>query len=124
MPPVSPGFDLTQMAPAILDGARVSITVFDLEGRMLYFNQHAPQVLDRKPEYIGRDIQLCHTQPHSTQKFQKMLETFRAGKRQEFYYTITRNERKLAVKVTPLIVGGQVVGGVHTAMALAPTPEV
>lgn len=123
MSPFSSEFDLAQMAPAILASLRASVTVFDLEGRMLYFNEHAPLILDRKPEHLGRDIQLCHSQPHSTQKFQKILDTFRSGQRKEFYYVITRNQKKLAVKVAPLLQDGQVVGGVHAVMLLGPSPE-
>ncbi|MEW5910936.1 MAG: PAS domain-containing protein [Thermodesulfobacteriota bacterium] len=123
MATVSPEIDLTRMAPAILDGARAAITVFDLEGRLLYYNHHAPQIVDRKPEYIGRDIRSCHSQPRSVERFTAILESYQAGKGQEFYYTATRNGRKLSVKVAPLIQEGRVVGGVHTVMALEPTPE-
>jgi PAS domain-containing protein len=44
--------------PLILDNLAAAITVIDLEGRMLYYNEYGAQILDRKPEYMGRDVNL------------------------------------------------------------------
>ncbi|MGD9033231.1 MAG: hypothetical protein PVJ69_08365 [Desulfobacteraceae bacterium] len=50
-------FDPSQR-PLVLDQIAAAITVIDLEGRTLYYNDYSAQVLDRKPEYLGKDVRL------------------------------------------------------------------
>lgn len=33
----------------------VAVSIIDMKGTLLYYNKHAAKILDRKPEYIGKD---------------------------------------------------------------------
>ena len=56
------GFDAAQI-PLIVDMIPVAITIIDLEGHILFYNDYSRQVLNRKPEYLGSDIRDCHQKP-------------------------------------------------------------
>lgn len=109
------GFDLTRMSPLILDTIPVAITVIDLEGRILYYNEYSTQIADRKAEYLGRDVRLCHEQPESRARIDEMLEEFKRGRRKEFYYEANRYGNRVAVTLSPLEVEGQLVGCIQSA---------
>jgi DUF438 domain-containing protein len=53
---------------SVLDQIPVGITVTDLDGKMLYYNEYCARTVDRKPEYIGMDIRSCHKKPESIPK--------------------------------------------------------
>jgi PAS domain-containing protein len=44
----------------VLQQAAVAVTVLDLDGRIVFYNRYAPRILDRKPQYLGRDIRSFH----------------------------------------------------------------
>jgi DUF438 domain-containing protein len=110
----SPTFDLTGMAPFILDRIPIGVTVIDLEGRMLYFNDYSSKIRDRKPEYLGRDIRLCHKKEESIDKIDRILEEFKSGRREVFSYQAHVEDGILEVSVSPLEVEGRLVGCVHS----------
>ena len=70
------GFDTSQI-PLILDQAPVAITVVDLEGRVLFYNDYSSRVLDRKPEYLGTDVRNCHQKTASNDRIDRMLAEFK-----------------------------------------------
>lgn len=98
--------DASQLA-AVLEHVPAGITVIDEEGRMLYYNTYCAQFVDRKPEYIGRDIRLCHQQPKSIQKIEKMLSDLKKGIAKEFCYEAKRSGNKLGVRIAPFDIGGK-----------------
>lgn len=100
----------------VLDNLPVAVTVVDGEGRILYFNRHSTEVLDRKPEYLGRDIRLCHQELESIDKIDKMLDHFKNGNRQQVTYETTRQGKNLAVAFTPLVRDGTFIGCIQTVM--------
>ena len=106
-------FDPSQL-PLILDKIAAAITVIDLQGRMLYYNEYGAQILDRKPEYLGRDVNLCHEKQESKDRIDHMLEAFKGGRRQEFYYEADRYGKRIAVTLSPFEVNGQLVACVQT----------
>lgn len=108
------GFDLTQMSSFILDKIPIGITVIDLEGRILYFNEYSSQIRDRKPEYLGRDIRFCHQKPESIAKIDRILEEFKGGRRQEICYDATLEGEVFAVTISPLVVEGRLAGCIHS----------
>ena len=92
---------------AILEHVPAGITVIDEEGQILYYNQYCVQFVERKPEYLGRDIRLCHLQPKSIEKIERMLSDLKEGKATEYYYEALRNGNRLGVRITPYDIGGK-----------------
>ena len=88
----------------VLDKTPAGITVIDKEGRILYYNEYCAAFVDRKPEYIGKNISFCHQKPESMVKIGKILSELKAGKKKEYYYEAKRGENKLGVTVSPFIV--------------------
>jgi DUF438 domain-containing protein len=111
------GFDPTQL-PIILDKIPVAVTVIDLDGHILYYNAYSSKVLDRKPEYLGRDVRFCHQKPESNAKIDRMLEEFKSGRRQEFYYEADRYGKRIAVTFAPLEIEGRLVGCIQSVIVV------
>ena len=82
---------VAQLATA-LGKIPVGITIIDPEGRMLYYNEYCSQVVDRKPEYNGKDIRSCHQKPGSIEKIDRILSELVKGQRKTFYYESIRND--------------------------------
>jgi DUF438 domain-containing protein len=106
-------FDPSQN-PLLLDQITAAITVIDLEGRMLCYNEYSAQVLDRKPEYLGKDVRLCHEKQKSNDRIDRMLEAFKGGRRQAFYDEADRYGKRIAVTLTPFEVDGQPTAVIQT----------
>ena len=111
-------FDLGRMCPVILDALPVVVTITDLEGCILYFNKYSQQILNRKPEYIGRDIRRCHKEADSIAKIDHILREFKKGGISEFYYEASRAGTDFAVTVRPLKKEGQVLGCIHSVVII------
>ena len=58
----------------------VEITYVDQDDRVRYFSQTKELIFPRSPAIIGRKVQLCHP-PDSIHKVQRILDDFRAGRR-------------------------------------------
>lgn len=101
--------DTNQLA-MVLENVPAGITVIDKEGHILYYNEYCSQFVDRKPEYIGKNIRFCHQKAESIDKIEKILSDLTKGKRQEFYYEAERNGNKLGVRVTPFDIDGKQIG--------------
>jgi DUF438 domain-containing protein len=111
-------FDFGRMCPIILDSLPVAVTVTDLEGCILYFNRYSQQILDRKPEYIGRNIRRCHKEVDSIAKIDHILGEFKRDGISEFYYEASRAGTDFAVTVRPFKNEGQVLGCVHSVVII------
>ncbi len=103
----------------LLNQVPVAITVLDLEGRIVFYNQYAPRILDRQPHYLGQDIRRFH-QPRSAAKIESFLRTYAEGGREEFSYQIERDGNRLAVRVAPLLEGERCLGLIQTVMLMGP----
>ncbi len=101
---------------SILDKIPMAVTIFDLQGIMLYYNEHAPSVINRKPELLGKDIRLCHQKPESNVRFEGMIKKFKKGRREPISYEARPHGKPLLITVSPLEVDGRLVGCIHTAM--------
>ncbi len=102
--------------PKILDNISLAVTIFDLQGIMLYYNEHAPRIINRKPELLGKDIRLCHQKPESNARIDWMIEEFRRGRREPISYEAKPYGKALLITVSPLEVDGRLAGCIHTAM--------
>ena len=108
-------FDPARLA-LILDTIPVGITVVDLKGHIQYYNEYSSRILDRRPEFIGRDIRECHEKSASIEKIDHMLAEFKNGRREEFGYETIRNGRHLAVKFSPLVVDDNITACIQTVI--------
>ena len=94
----------------VLDKTPAGITVIDNEGRILYYNEYCARFVDRKPEYIGKNIAFCHKKPESMEKIKKCLSALNEDKIKEFYYEAQRDGNKLGVTVSPFDIDGEQAG--------------
>jgi DUF438 domain-containing protein len=95
----------------------VALTLLDLDGTILYFNDYATKILDRKPEYIGQDVRGYHKVPKSNDKIDRILAGYKAGDKAEHHWQLPREGRLYGVRVAPLVVNGETVGLIHTVQA-------
>jgi DUF438 domain-containing protein len=103
----------TQLA-IVLEKIPVGITVIDLEGHILYYNDYCSKFVDRKPEYIGKDIRFCHNRSESILKIDRILSDITEGKRDFFYYEAERNGKKLGVTVSRYETNGKLIGFIQS----------
>jgi PAS domain S-box-containing protein len=98
----------------VLDQIPVGITVTDLDGRILYFNEYSAQIVDRKPEYIGMDIRSCHKKAESIHKIDVIFSEMKEGKRKNYYYESKRKEKVLCVTISPYEMNGKLIGFIQS----------
>ena len=106
-------FSTTQLA-VVLEKIPVGITIIDREGHILYYNEYCSRYVDRKPEYIGKDIRFCHQKKESIEKIDRIIAELIESKRNEFYYEVERNGNKLGVTVSPFEVNGELIGYIQS----------
>lgn len=99
-----------------------AVTVLDTEGRLLFYNDRAPGMLDRRPEYLGLPVQGHHRQAASVAKVEAILAGYRDGQRQEHAWFFQRQGKTLVVRVAPWVEDGQLKGLIHTAALLPQAP--
>ena len=114
---VKNSFSPADMDPALWDQVAAAITVLDLDGSILFYNAYAPRILDRKPEYIGRNVCGLH-KPASAEKIRAMLASYRHGGAQEFSWRLKMEDKEYVVRLCPLMKGDNIAGAVHVAMLL------
>lgn len=117
--PINLSDDMAQRA-GILDQLPVGITVLDLEGRILYYNATSARFVDRKPEYLGRDLRACHQKKASIARIDRMFAELRTGRQDEVYYETERNGRVLAVTVLPYKIEGEIIGFIQSFTVKGP----
>lgn len=99
---------------ALLNQFPVGITVTDLDGRILYYNEYSAKIVDRKPEYIGMDIRSCHKKKESIEKIDIILSEIQDKKRENYNYESNRNGKVLSVTISPYILHDQVIGFIQS----------
>ncbi|MCG8619637.1 MAG: PAS domain-containing protein [Desulfobacterales bacterium] len=102
----------------VLDVLPVGITIINPAGEILYYNDYCARYVDRKPEYIGRDIRHCHKKDKSIEKIDAVLERLRQGDIEEYHYKSVRNGKKLKVTVSPFIQDGECMGFIQSFIVL------
>jgi PAS domain S-box-containing protein len=111
-------FDLHTVSPLVLEALPCAVTVTDPEGRILYFNKAGTRMLDRRPEYLGRDIRLCHKETESIEKIDRILSGFHDGHREPFSYQGERGGDLFQITVSPILDNGRLIGCLHTVIKL------
>lgn len=70
----------------------VDITFVDRDDRVRFFSQTKERIFPRSPAIIGRKVQQCHP-PASVHRVQRILDDFRAGKRDQAEFWIQMRGR-------------------------------
>jgi sensor histidine kinase regulating citrate/malate metabolism len=92
----------------------VAVTIIGTKGTLLYYNKHAAKILDRKPEYIGKDAHSHHKKAATNKKFDLMLQDFEEGRTEPFHYEAKPYGKIILVTLSPIIKEGQFVGCVQS----------
>ncbi len=85
----------------ILNALPVEITYVDAEDTVRYFNRPRERTFLRPPAAIGRKVQKCHP-PASLHRVQRILDDFRAGKRDVAEFWIQMQGRFIHIRYFPL----------------------
>jgi hypothetical protein len=104
---------LDELIILAMDCLEVGVTIFDLQGTLLYYNDYSTKVLDRKPEYIGTDIHRHHKKPTTNEKFDLMLQKFSEGRTEPFHYEAKPYGQVILATLSPIRKAGKLVGFVH-----------
>lgn len=99
---------------SVLDQIPVGITVTDLDGKILYFNEYSAQIVDRKSEYIGMDIRSCHKKPESIENIDMIFSEIKEGKLEKYQYESKRKGTVLSVTISPYKSSGKLIGFIHS----------
>jgi len=99
---------------SVLDQIPVGITVTDLDGRILYYNDFCAQIVDRKSEYIGMNIRSCHKKPESIKKIDMIYTEMRDGKLEKYQYESKRKGKILCVTISPYKTNGYLIGFIQS----------
>jgi PAS domain S-box-containing protein len=104
-----------KLIPQIFDKMPIGITIFDVQGIMLYYNEYSTRIINRKPEHLGRDIRACHSKPQSTARIDAMIDECKKGRREPISYEARPYGKTLLITVTPLEMKGRLTAFLHTA---------
>jgi PAS domain S-box-containing protein len=85
----------------ILNTLPVEVTYVDENDTVRYFNKPRERTFLRPPAVIGRKVQKCHP-PASLHRVQRILDEFRAGKRDVAEFWIQMNGRFIHIRYFPL----------------------
>jgi transcriptional regulator with PAS, ATPase and Fis domain len=99
-----------------MDSLGVAVTILDPDGILLYYNQHAARVLDRKPEYIGSEVYRLHKKATSNEKIKSMIHEFQNGRTTPFHYKAEPYGKIIFVTVSPILEEGIFKGCVQSVV--------
>ncbi len=85
----------------ILNALPVEITYVDAEDTVRYFNKPRERTFLRPPAALGRKVQKCHP-PASLHRVQRILDDFRAGRREVAEFWIQMQGRFIHIRYFPL----------------------
>lgn len=106
--------DLRELALFALDCMGVAVTIIDASGTLLYFNQQAAKILDRKSEYIGTGIHSHHKKVESNNQVDRMLKSFKDGRLEPFHYEAKPYGKEIIVTLAPIRKNDAFIGCVQT----------
>lgn len=92
----------------------VAVTIIDKKGTLLYYNKQAAKILDRKPEYIGKDVHSHHKKAASSKKLDLMLQDFQKGRTAPFHYEAKPYGEIILVTLSPILENGKFIGCVQS----------
>jgi sensor histidine kinase regulating citrate/malate metabolism len=107
---------LEELVNLAMECMGVAVTIIDPKGTLLYYNQHAAKILDRKSEHIGSDIHSHHRKAASNEKLDLMLQEFGKGRMDPFRYEAKPYGEVLFVTLSPIRKDGEFVGCVQSVL--------
>ena len=93
-----------------------AVTIIDPNGTLLYYNNRAAAILDRRPEYIGIDVRSHHKKAASNEKLDLMLQEFKKGRVDPFCYEARPYGEVIRVTLSPIVTKGKFVGCVQSVV--------
>lgn len=93
-----------------MDGLGIAVTLIDPDGILTYYNKHAAEILDRKPEYIGKEVYSHHLKAASSERLESMIQAFKAGRTEPFFYEAKPYGKAIFVTLSPIVENGAFVG--------------
>ncbi len=85
----------------MLTNLPIDITYVDENDKVRYFSQGTERIFPRSEGIIGRDVQNCHP-PKSVHIVEKILDDFKAGKREVAEFWIQMNNAFIHIRYFPL----------------------
>jgi DUF438 domain-containing protein len=108
--------DAARLIGLAMECLGVAVTIIDTEGTLLYYNKQAAKILDRKPEYVGKDVHSHHKRTESNRKLNLMLKDFQKGRTEPFHYEAKPYGKVILVTVSPILENGKFVGCVQSVL--------
>ena len=105
-----PNKRLKELIGLAMECMGVAVTIIDMKGTLLYYNQQAAKSLDRKPDYIGKDVHSHHMKSNSNKILDGMLQDFQKGRTEPFHYEAKPYGKTILVTLSPILEGGKSVG--------------
>ncbi len=81
----------------LLNHLPVDITYVDQDDTVRFFSEGTERIFPRSPAIIGRKVQQCHP-PASVHRVQRILDDFRAGRRDEAEFWLHMGDRFIHVR--------------------------
>jgi DUF438 domain-containing protein len=106
--------DLKELISLAMESLDVAVTIIDTKATLLYYNRQAAKILDRKPEYIGKDVYSHHVKANSSKKLESMIQTFRKGRTEPFHYEAKPYGKTILVTLSPILEDGKFIGCVQS----------
>lgn len=94
---LSEGRMLSEQLRAMLQVIPFDLTFVDHQDKVCFYNRGEDRVFPRSPAVIGREVRFCHP-PKSVDTVLKILESFKAGTKNEAEFWINFRERKIHIR--------------------------
>ncbi|MDA3957941.1 PAS domain-containing protein [Oceanispirochaeta sp.] len=120
-----PGIDLSvgtllpNQINLMLKNLPLDITYVDEKDRVRYYSQGKERIFPRSPGIIGRDVQNCHP-PDSVHMVQKIVEDFKARRRESAEFWIRMGDRFIHIRYLPLFEDDVYKGVIEVSQDIAP----
>ena len=106
--------DLKELISLAMENLDVAVTIIDTKATLLYYNKQATKILDRKPEYIGKDVYSHHKKVTSSKKLKSMIQNFQKGRTEPFHYEAKPYGETILVALSPIFENGKFIGCVQS----------
>jgi uncharacterized protein len=116
---LSVGRLLPKQINLMLKNLPLDITFVDENDKVRYYSQGKERIFPRSPGIIGRDVQNCHP-PSSVHIVQKIVEDFKARRRDSAEFWIKMGEKFIHIRYFPLFEEDVYKGVIEVSQDIAP----
>lgn len=103
----------------VLDTLPVDITFVGADEQVRYFSNSRDRIFPRTKAIVGRKVQNCHPQK-SVHVVQRILEDFRAGRRDVAEFWLNMGEKMIHIRYFALRRNGKYLGTLEVSQDIAP----